>query len=910
MATKKKTPRGTAAKKVQKRSGRKPGFLTDAECIVLRHKTARKEAAKVTRCKKQLNVTYGAYDVSSSQWNTPYRVEVRSVSKPHNSCACRDFSMNRLGTCKHIERVLQFLARSDNAAFNESMDALSPWYEIFFDTRQLPPVLRMLPARRKSAAVERVLDPFFGSDGLAGGSSSMAFIAIQEALTDASSVVRKKVRLSELATPFLKREAFLAELADLRKVFERDVSSGKRGDNPVNLPLYRYQKIGMKHLVFSGRALLADEMGLGKTVQAIAAAQLLQQLGKIQKVMVVCPTSLKAEWEEQLMHFTGREAKLVYGLRPQRLEIYAENHDFLVTNYEQIRIDVDEINRLYMPDLVILDEAQRIKNWPTLTSKTIKRLESPYAFVLTGTPMENRIEELYSLVEFIDPYVLGSLDQFQREFMKMDEDGRLEPANLKELHRRISSLMLRRRKSDVEDNLPRRTDKNFYVPMTDEQRTRYEEFAFDAAKILQQSSRRPLRPEERERLMVLLGCMRMTCDTPYILDPAVRDCPKLDELENIIDELLDDPDSKIIIFSEWVRMLDLVMELMSEKSIGFAEHTGRIPQQKRREEIKRFKQDPACRIFLSSESGGAGLNLQVADTVINLDLPWNPAKLEQRIARAWRKHQKRSVRVINIISEDSIESQMVDKLAYKTALANAVLDGVDEPKNKQSTQAFTERLSELMGVLPDEKSTRAKPVQAIDLRARFPDQVMGIETHPTSGRSIIVVRNKEAADRILQQVDTTELDVVDAATWHLIQRLAGQGLLTLSSELENTFSADGYEAPRAPSPIQKMHLRKARDHWSKHAGEAVAARTLADLNLVDQASPHLVSALRVGVVVLAILHAAHPRQQAEQVVAAKCGAHADLVRRLQAWLSAEIVDADRGLSLLDDFEQVVCNVAD
>ena len=154
---------------------------------------------------------------------------------------------------------------------------------------------------------------------------------------------------------------------------------------------------------------------------------------------------------------------------------------------------------------------------------------------------------------------------------------------------------------------------------------------------------------------MLLACMRMICDTPAILDPTCRVSPKLEELEGILGDLLEEPDRKIIVFSEWERMLELVRELAAEMGVEAAWHTGSVPQQRRRAEIIRFKQDPACRLFLSTDSGSVGLNLQAASAVVNVDLPWNPAKLEQRIARAWRKNQTRSVTVVNLVCENSIE---------------------------------------------------------------------------------------------------------------------------------------------------------------------------------------------------------------------------------------------------------------
>ena len=369
-------------------------------------------------------------------------------------------------------------------------------------------------------------------------------------------------------------------------------------------------------------------------------------------------------------------------------------------NYEQVLGDAQDLNEILRPDVIVLDEAQRIKNWQTKTARRVKSLRAPYAFVLTGTPVENRIDELYSIVQYLDPELVGPLFRFNRDFYELDERGRpVDYKNLAELRRRLQPVMLRRRKSDVESELPGRTVKNYFVPMVEEQRCATRTTASQPPVSSRRRERRPLTPEEFDRLMMLLACMRMICDTPAILDPTCRISPKLEELEGILSDLLEEPDRKIIVFSEWERMLELVRELAAEMGVEAAWHTGSVPQQRRRAEIVRFKQDPACRLFLSTDSGSVGLNLQAASAVVNVDLPWNPAKLEQRIARAWRKNQTRSVTVVNLVCEDSIEHQILHLLGHKQALADGVLDGQGDLgalKMPSGRAAMIERMQAMM----------------------------------------------------------------------------------------------------------------------------------------------------------------------------------------------------------------------
>jgi len=386
------------------------------------------------------------------------------------------------------------------------------------------------------------------------------------------------------------------------------------------------------------------------------------------------------------------------------------------------------------------------------------------------------------------------LFRFNREFYELDERGRpVDYKNLDALKRRLQPVLLRRRKREVERELPGRTVTNYLVAMEPEQRQRYDEYKAQAARLVQLAQRRPLIPQEFERLQRLLACMRMLCDTPYILDRDCRDCPKLEELERVLSDLLAEPERKAIIFSEWERMLELVRELAQEMGVEFAWHTGSVPQLRRRAEIARFKQDPQCRLFLSTDSGSVGLNLQAASAVINLDLPWNPARLEQRIARAWRKHQQRTVDVINLVTEDSIEHNMLQVLAHKQALADGLLDGEDlkSVRMPSGRRALVERMAAMMA--PTGASAPAAAPLAPDMRlkdelmARHGGALLLLEGHRgTDGsESFIAVIDGDAGavdgERArLSGAGGRPVEVIDRASYETMRRLAAAGLLRIA----------------------------------------------------------------------------------------------------------------------------------
>ncbi|MGH8471338.1 MAG: DEAD/DEAH box helicase [Gammaproteobacteria bacterium] len=217
----------------------------------------------------------------------------------------------------------------------------------------------------------------------------------------------------------------------------------------------------------------------------------------------------------------------------------------------------------------------------------------------------------------------------------------------------------------------------------------------------------------------------MICDTNYILDPNDRACPKLGELEKILEECRDNAGVKVLVFSEWERMLELVRDLCRKRGLGCAWHTGSVPQLRRRAEINLFKNDPDCRVFLSTDSGSTGLNLQNASVVINCDLPWNPARLEQRIARAWRKFQSRPVTVINLVSQDTIEERMLGTLANKQALAEGVLERKGDLAAIPfggGKQAFLDRLNQLIQPAPPASLAAPQPLFPADRARAFAER--------------------------------------------------------------------------------------------------------------------------------------------------------------------------------------------
>jgi hypothetical protein len=836
---------------------------TDADELTRRRLRAQEENFRVTNLNPRHPI-FSNFRVQSAS-GMKYSVEIRSVRDRQFTCTCVDFRINGLGTCKHVESVLMLVETRHRRAFQEAQQ--SPYSRVEIVPDEARDRLRVLLPENTDMPSE--LEEWFTPDGAQRRYTPEEVLDAlhAEGIPDAA-------RVSQDVVPWLEARRREIERKRLRREYELKVQSNEWPAQETLVPLFPYQREGMLHLAFTERALLADEMGLGKTIQAIAACALLHRLGKTERVLVVTPASLKTEWEDQIQRFTPLPYRLVFGPRHQRLAAYDNPVFFTIVNYEQMMADALEVNQRFRPDVVVLDEAQRIKNWSAKTTQAIKRLSSRYAFVLTGTPIENRIDELYSLMDFLNPRVLGPLFRFNREYYELDDRGRPKGfRNLRQLHDRIAPYMLRRRKADVETELPSRTDRTHFVPLSEEQQGSYDHHQDIVARLASVAERRPLTLQEQEKMQRELAMMRMVCDTNYILDPNDRVCPKLKELEKIIEECRENSEVKVIIFSEWERMLELVRELCERMRIGFAWHTGSVPQRRRRAEINAFKNSPDVRIFLSTDSGATGLNLQNASVVINCDLPWNPAKLEQRIARAWRKNQTRPVTVINLVSEKTIEHRMLDTLKNKQSLADGVLDlrgDLSQIKFGSGRQTFIARLQQLVTVTPTNRLEPASRVLPADralafakaaqqqlngalvrCEERFPQQgahsvlCVVVENNPAQWQERLSSLHAEFFGGDTDPLAPTQLEVIDRTTDAALQRLQAAGLIASSTRATRPLlpASDGAERP----PLTAEDQEKAAAFRNQASRKLKMARVLASSDLGDESRTALMdAALQLG----------------------------------------------------------------
>ncbi|TYO64512.1 DEAD/DEAH box helicase [Bradyrhizobium hipponense] len=620
---------------------------------------------------------FSEFRVTNPASKSSYRVVVRGIGPGGNFCSCPDYATNELGTCKHLEFTLAQLEKKRGAKAAFARGYQPPFSELYLRNQGRRSIHFRAgtdcPANVREAAV-RLFD--LERDG----------ILAEDRLGDLDGFVGlvsksgHELRAYDDALDFVagRRDAD-SRAEKLARLFPRGAADPKL-HRLLTTALYPYQAEGALFAVRAGRALIGDDMGLGKTIQAIAATEILARHFGVSRVLVICPTSLKYQWQSEMARFSGRKdkrgARVIGGGRAQRQNDYLLDDFCKITNYEKLQPDLDLIGA-WSPELVIVDEAQRVKNWNTIAARALKRIDSPYAIVLTGTPLENKLEELISIVQFVDQHRLGPTWKLLNEHQVKDETGRVTGyRDLGRIGETLAPIMIRRRKSEVLRQLPERTDQNVLIPMTGPQMDLHSENADNVARIVQRWRKTKfLSDKDQRRLACALQNMRMSCNSTYLLDQESDHGLKSDELAALLDQLLAAPDAKAVVFSQWTRTHDIVIRRLDARGIGYVSFHGGIPSEKRPELVQRFRDDPTCRVFLSTDAGSTGLNLQHASTLVNMDLPWNPAVLEQRIARIHRLGQTRPVQIVNFVAKGTIEEGMLSVLAFKRSLAEGILDG-------------------------------------------------------------------------------------------------------------------------------------------------------------------------------------------------------------------------------------------
>jgi superfamily II DNA or RNA helicase len=457
-----------------------------------------------------------------------------------------------------------------------------------------------------------------------------------------------------------------------------------------------YQKDGFSWLVFlhelNSGGILADDMGLGKTVQAIALLLWAKSKYKRKLNLVVAPTSVVPNWEREIAKFApGLKTVVWQGPNRSQRAPELEKADVMITSYALLRRDEELLQALDLR-YVILDEAQHIKNPMSQTARSAKKLSSERRLALTGTPIENRLSELWSIFDFVSPGLLGTLKTFEDRIARPIDRGDMETAQ--RLRATIKPFIMRRLKRDVAADLPDKIEQEMIVPLAEAQAKLYKQVLGEVRKsVLSEVEKKGVSKAQIQILVALTRLRQVACDPRLIKLPDTDfdadDSGKLGALREIIDEAVDGG-HRVLVFSQFVGMLNHIRAALDADGVEYEYLDGSTKD--RIERVDRFNAETGAPVFLISlKAGGTGLNLTGADTVIHFDPWWNPAVEDQATDRAHRIGQTKNVNVYKLIAAGTVEEKILELSAKKRELVSNVLSTEGSPL-KGLTKADVESL--------------------------------------------------------------------------------------------------------------------------------------------------------------------------------------------------------------------------
>ena len=458
------------------------------------------------------------------------------------------------------------------------------------------------------------------------------------------------------------------------------------GDADIDVPagleatLRGYQEDGfrwlgtLERLGFGG--ILADDMGLGKTLQVIAHVLAQKEAGRGGCTLVVCPASLVYNWMSEISRFApGLAAVAVLGTKAARRVLIGghEGADVLVTSYDLLRRDVEEYAPLHL-SRVVLDEAQYIKNPKAQVTRAVKCLDADVRLALTGTPIENRLAELWSIFDFLMPGYLGTRDQFAKRYEGPVEAGEAEGQRL--LQCAVGPFVLRRLKSEVLADLPEKTESVVMAQMGPKQKKLYlahqDRIALQVQHMVRAGDPSGLGREKLKVLAELTRLRQICCDPRLCIEGYQDGSAKLETCLELVSQAVD-AGHKVLVFSQFASMLDLLASRLSEAHLSYFQLTGQTSKEARERLVRRFQEGEADVFLVSLKAGGVGLNLTAADVVIHYDPWWNVAAQDQATDRAYRIGQRRDVTVFKLICEGTVEERILKMQESKRGLAESVL---------------------------------------------------------------------------------------------------------------------------------------------------------------------------------------------------------------------------------------------
>ena len=561
------------------------------------------------------------YSVRNPKKNTIYTVEIKSDYS--DSCDCETYLQSQT-SCIHLEHARLKLNLPSLA---ESLLERKEFAYAWFDKASFPPRISI----GWQGSIEAKLRKTLVNCPLITSSDSLEKVKL--ALEDAQIPFHVPFNVADALTP---RKTSFANDVLTRQIHERGTAFLKG----VIPELYSHQVEGALFLAANQRALLLDEMGLGKTLQAIAAACLLREFGGVKSCLIVSPKSVGEHWQKEIKRFLNEDAAITSGNASNRESLYSSEAFFKITTLETLRRDYPAVGK---HELIIVDEVHKARNPNTISNRILRSFESRFFIGLTGTAIEKSLLDLYGLMQVLRPANLETPLEFYSSHLMCDDFGKpIYTCNPAFFYCRYESHMLRRTKEDIDTNLPSLNIEEIELSLTSTQENLAKPLIDELDEIKERLKQR-WDPDDFQRQRWLINRAVELADSSNLLDPNTDSSSKLDWLKGFLSEQCCEKNEKVVIFTRWTRVQDLITELCDVLNLKWCSLSGRDNEEKRKSAINRFNNDSEIDVFVSTDAGGLGVNLQASRTIVLFEPAWNPSQDLQRINRVHRIGQKKDV---------------------------------------------------------------------------------------------------------------------------------------------------------------------------------------------------------------------------------------------------------------------------
>ncbi len=642
-----------------------------------------------------------------------YMLTFRDLINQTGYCSCPDYRTNKLGTCKHL--MFAFNHLQNNPVIDQSNPPVYPFIEVFLNPLSNNKITWYYPDKLYGEVAE-LFYKYFGNKNYIDDDDAEKLLGFFNNLDRFRQILVRPEVYDKVKN--------ISELKTLQRAEQ---------DNPLDFSgfktnLYPYQKEGVRFATFRKGAVIADELGLGKTIQAIATAFFKKEILGFGSTLVICPGTLKKQWMDEIISLTHEKPLLIEGSPDDRKQQYfSADHFFKVVSYETVLRDKAMVSELDV-DFVILDEAQRLNDYASKTSSTIKSIQRKHTLVLTGTPIESELIDLYSIILFVDPQLLAPLWEFSYEHCYFDSQTQntiVGYYNLSGLKQRLRPVLIRRKRKDVIKQLPNLDQFDVPVKLTSAQKKLHIRFAREIIQVLE---KKIVSSYDLQRVFKLISNLRMVANAAFLVDKSAGFSPKIDELKHLLLSKIHIRKSnhRVAVFTEWKEMQNMISRMLTINKLLYFE----VPANSEKVNLEELSKS---QILLAGPDSVKFPDSSYPDIFINMEAPKSARERNDRFGKIDELNKTDShFTIINLIAENALEAKINDGLEIEFNLADKLFGTDDKPIStvmnahlrRQLTSALKDSIEQM--ILSDDAREPKPVIDNRQMRLNFDEDEPGI----------------------------------------------------------------------------------------------------------------------------------------------------------------------------------------